>query len=160
MEQVQQPAQPGASRPKGFRDMRSKTVDVTASSLIKTSTLQPGQNLPLIVQPAMPQVDLAGWARENQEFLNTHLLKHGAVLFRGFGLTSVADFERTCLAICPELFSEYGDLPREGVSDKVYKSTPYPPDKAILFHNESSHLPSWPRKQFFMCVQKSEKGGE
>jgi hypothetical protein len=30
----------------------------------------------------------------------------------------------------------------------------------ILFHNESSHLPSWPRKQFFMCVQKAREGGE
>jgi alpha-ketoglutarate-dependent taurine dioxygenase len=62
--------------------------------------------------------------------------------------------------MCPDLFSEYGDLPREGMSDKVYASTPYPADKTILFHNESSHLPCWPRMQFFLCLQPSLQGGE
>ena len=62
--------------------------------------------------------------------------------------------------VCPDLFAEYGDLPREGISDRVYQSTPYPPDMTILFHNESSHLPTWPRKQFFMCMQKARQGGE
>jgi alpha-ketoglutarate-dependent taurine dioxygenase len=58
------------------------------------------------------------------------------------------------------LFGEYGDLPREGVSGKVYGSTPYPPDKAILFHNESSHLHRWPLKIWFFCVQPAQQGGE
>ena len=29
----------------------------------------------------------------------------------------------------------------------------------ILFHNESSHLPTWPMRQFFFCVIPSETGG-
>ena len=98
--------------------------------------------------------------RVNSETIEKYLLKHGAILFRGFGLESVSDFERVCSAVCPDLFAEYGDLPREGISDRVYQSTPYPPDMTILFHNESSHLPTWPRKQFFMCMQKARQGGE
>ena len=52
--------------------------------------------------------------------------------------------------------------PGAGVSEMkhVYGSTPYPPDKAILFHNESSHMHRWPLKIFFYCVQPSEQGGE
>jgi alpha-ketoglutarate-dependent taurine dioxygenase len=143
-----------------LREMRRKAVDLGASSLIKAAPFQPGETLPLVVEPAIGAVDLAEWARANGPWIETHLLKHGALLFRGFGLNGVADFERVSAAICPELFAEYGDLPREGVSDRIYQSTPYPRDKTILFHNESSHLPSWPRKQFFMCVQKAEQGGE
>jgi alpha-ketoglutarate-dependent taurine dioxygenase len=30
----------------------------------------------------------------------------------------------------------------------------------ILFHNESSHLSSWPLRQFFYCVKPSEEQGE
>ncbi len=147
-------------RSNDLRGMRRKAVDLNSANLVSASPLDPGQSLPLLIKPAIGPVDLAEWARANRELIENYLLKHGAILFRGFGLNSVADFERVCSAICPELFAEYGDLPREGVSDKVYQSTPYPPDMTILFHNESSHLPSWPRKQFFMCVQKSQQGGE
>jgi alpha-ketoglutarate-dependent taurine dioxygenase len=140
--------------------MRRKAVDLHSTSLVNVRPLDPGQTLPLMIEPAIGPVDLAEWARANSELIESYLLKHGAILFRGFGLDSVAGFEHVCSAICPELFAEYGDLPREGVSDKVYQSTPYPPDMTILFHNESSHLPSWPRKQFFMCAQKSQQGGE
>jgi alpha-ketoglutarate-dependent taurine dioxygenase len=148
------------AKQKRFPDTRRRAVDIASADLVKTSTLASGQALPLVVEPAVAGVDLADWAANNREFLDTRLLKHGAILFRGFGLDSIIAFERVCLALCPQLFSEYGDLPREGMSDKVYASTPYPPDKPILFHNESSHLPSWPRKQFFMCVQAAQQGGE
>jgi hypothetical protein len=33
------------------------------------------------------------------------------------------------------LFDEDGDLARENPGAKVYTSTPYPADKAILFHD-------------------------
>jgi alpha-ketoglutarate-dependent taurine dioxygenase len=147
-------------RLRSFRDIRRKAVDAGPASLIQTRTPGPEATLPLIVQPAVDQVDLADWARNNLELLETSLQKHGAILFRGFGIKTVEAFEKATLAMCPQLFAEYGDLPREGVSDMVYKSTPYPPDKAILFHNESSHLPRWPRKQFFGSLIVARQGGE
>jgi alpha-ketoglutarate-dependent taurine dioxygenase len=69
-------------------------------------------------------------------------------------------FEQFAQAVCPQLFGEYGDLPREGVSEKVYGSTPYPSDETILFHNESSHLHRWPLHIFFHCVEAAREGGE
>jgi len=100
------------------------------------------------------------WARDNQVFIDRELLTHGAILFRGFNVKSVSEFENFAQAICPELFGEYGDLPREGISGKVYESTPYPADQAILFHNESSHMHRWPMKQWFYCVQAARQKGE
>src|SRR4051812_4139537 len=142
---------------KGFR---RKAVDLSQVSLVKTRTMEEGGLLPLVMEPAVDNVDLAGWAEDNRGLIEASLYKHGAILFRGFGLGGVDDFEKVALAICPELFGEYGDLPREGVSARVYGSTPYPADQPILFHNESSHLPRWPMKQFFFSVIAAQKGGE
>ena len=107
----------------------------------------------------MDGVDLAAWAASHRDELGGWYDKHGAILFRGFGLKSVEDFEAVASAIAGELFKEYGDLPPESASQAVYGVTPYPADKMILFHNESSHLPTWPMRQFFFCVIPSETGG-
>jgi hypothetical protein len=133
------------------------------TSPVKTSVMTPGDRFPLVVAPVGGnggRVDLGAWAAEHRAFLVESLYAHGALLFRGFGLATAEDFERVASAIVPELFGEYGDLPREGTSSRVYGSTPYPANKSILFHNESSHLPRWPLKQFFFCMKASETGGE
>ncbi|MEH2238954.1 amino acid adenylation domain-containing protein [Nostoc sp.] len=137
-----------------------QSVSLLPEKLVKTTYLQPGQTFPLVIQPATDDIDLVAWAKNNQEFLQTELLKHGAILFRGFNVESVLEFESFAQAISPDLFGDYGDLPRTGEGGKVYGSTPYPPDKAILFHNESSHLDQWPLKIWFFCVQPAQQGGE
>lgn len=141
---------------KSLKDFKRKAVDLSQAT-INTSTL--GSKLPLVVTPAVENFDLADWAKTNRDFINTKLLEHGAILFRGFNLESPADFERVAASICSELYAEYGDLPREGVAGKIYKSTPYPADKMILYHNESSHMSRWPQKINFYCVQPAEQGG-
>jgi alpha-ketoglutarate-dependent taurine dioxygenase len=139
--------------------MRRKAIDTT--QLVETQFL-PGREdaLPVVVKPALDNVDLAEWAASHRDEIEGHLDRHGALLFRGFGLNGAEDFERVAAAIVPELFAEYGDLPPEPTSQRIYGSTPYPADKMILFHNESSHLPQWPLRQFFSCVVPSETGGE
>ncbi|HEY0602350.1 MAG TPA: TauD/TfdA family dioxygenase, partial [Herpetosiphonaceae bacterium] len=148
------------SKMKSFADIKPKTVSLVQDQLVKTGYLQPGATMPLVVEPNSGDVDLIEWARNNRDYIEKELLKHGALLFRGFGLTSADQFEQFAQAITPQLFGEYGDLPREGVGGNVYTSTPYPPDKMILYHNESSHVKQWPMKQWFFCVQPSQEGGE
>jgi alpha-ketoglutarate-dependent taurine dioxygenase len=143
---------------KSLKDFKRKAVDLSQAT-IHTSALQTGSKLPLLVTPAVENFDLADWAKTNRDFINTKLLEHGAILFRGFNLESPTDFERVAGSICSELFGEYGDLPREGVAGKIYKSTPYPADKMILFHNESSHMSRWPQKINFYCSLPAEQGG-
>ncbi len=148
------------SQLKKLKGARRRTVDLSQVSPIKADYLQPGETLPLVVEPNIEDLNLAEWAKSNREFIETKLLSHGAILFRGFNVDSVPEFERFALTICPDLFGEYGDLPREGVSGKVYGSTPYPSDQSILFHNESSHMHRWPMKIWFYCVKAAEQGGE
>jgi len=116
--------------------------------------------LPLVVEPRTGEVDLPEWLQSRHEFVESSLHRYGAVLFRDFHDGSVEKFADAARAICTELFGEYGDLPREGGAEQIYKSTPYPSGRPILFHNESSHLNSWPMRQFFSCVQVAPSGGE
>jgi alpha-ketoglutarate-dependent taurine dioxygenase len=134
-------------------------VEASAEKLVEIEPLLPGASMPLLVRPVVGDVDLVAWARHNKSLLEDCLLESGALLFRGFG-ADVDTFERFAEAVCSELYAEYGDLPKEEMGEKIYQSTPYPPDKTILFHNESSHLDRWPRKQFFHCVQAAQQGGE
>jgi len=143
-----------------LRAVRRKAVDLSRMKLVTTSHLTADDTLPLVIQPCADDVDLLDWAKHNCELIEAELSKHGALLFRGFGLKSIEEFESFAAAICPGLFVDYGDLPREQVGRKVYKSTPYPADKRILFHNESSHMHQWPLKQWFFCVEAAKSGGE
>lgn len=143
-----------------FKNIRPKAVHLAQRPLVKRSYLDPEQTLPLVLQPAIDDVDLVAWGQANRAKVEQELLVHGAVLFRGFLLKGAEDFEQVAQALCPALFGDYGDLPREKAGRHLYGSTPYPADKAILFHNESSHLHRWPLKQSFFCVQAAQKGGE
>jgi len=134
-------------------------VDLSAFNPIRETLLEKGQPLPLVIEPALTDVSLAEWLQANREFVEEKIALHGGVLFRGFGVNTPQEFERVAAAICGDLFAEYGDLPREDVAGKVYTSTPYPQDKSILYHNESSHLSSWPGKINFFCITAAAEGG-
>ena len=144
---------------KSMGTIRRQAVDLASFNPVRESLLQSDQPLPLIIEPAAEQVDLADWARNNREFIETKLAQHGGILFRGFNLKNASDFEPVASSICGELYSEYGDLPREDVAGKVYTSTPYPEDKRILYHCESSHMSSWPGTINFFCVTVAKEGG-
>jgi alpha-ketoglutarate-dependent taurine dioxygenase len=138
---------------------RRHPVDVARQEPVTIEPLDPAKSLPLLIKPLTDQVDLADWVSSERDRLEALLQKHGAVLFRGFPLRSVTDFERVALAFYGDLYGEYGDLPREGASGRIYQSTPYPNDQMILYHNESSHLHRWPMKIGFFCLQAAEEGG-
>jgi alpha-ketoglutarate-dependent taurine dioxygenase len=144
---------------KSLGAIRRKAVDLAHFNPIRESQMGPDQLLPLIMEPASDQVDLADWARNNREYIANKLHTHGGILFRGFNLKTPQDFERVAAGIYTELFSEYGDLPREGVGGKIYTSTPYPEDKRILYHNESSHMNRWATRISFFCVIAAKEGG-
>jgi alpha-ketoglutarate-dependent taurine dioxygenase len=143
-----------------LRSIRRKAVDLTVTPAVAKGYLTEGQRLPLVVQPTTAGVDLADWLGTNRQTVDQDLLVHGAILLRGFGITQVDAFEAVATAVCGELYGDYGDLPHEGQSRDIYQSTPYPADREILFHNESSHMHCWPLKQLFCCLKAAAVGGE
>jgi hypothetical protein len=145
---------------KKLKSLRRSGVNLKEVSLTKTEYLAEGETLPLVLRPTA-EVNLADWARGNREYIETELQRHGALLFRGFRLNSSERFEEVAVAICQQLFTEYGDLPRQDArSSRVYNSTPYPETGMILYHNESSHIHQWPLKIMFYCDTAARSGGE
>jgi amino acid adenylation domain-containing protein len=143
-----------------FRSARRRGVDLAQLRTVKTDFLAPNMRLPLVIIPDSADIDLVEWAGKNREFIEAKLLDHGAILFRDFAVSSVTEFESFANAVCPDLFADYGDLPRAEMGGKVYGSTPYPEEERILFHNESSHMHRWPMLIWFYCVKAAQSGGE
>ncbi len=88
------------------------------------------------------------------------LHRHGGVLFRGFSLPAVDDFERVSRAALPALkpYVE-GQSPRTKVADNVYTSTEFPAQYTITLHNELSYAKAPPRRIIFHChVEPAERG--
>lgn len=142
-----------------IKTLKSNKANTKPQAVIKTSELIAGKPFPLLVQSTEPELDPFNWAEKNQAQIIKWLEIHGGILFRGFNLASPVDFEKFCQAMYPELYGKYGDLPKKEAGEKIYKSTPYPNNKMIMFHNESSHQYRWPRRQWFYCEKPSATGG-
>ena len=140
---------------------RRRAVSVSSAGLVKVDYLVSHPHFPLVIQPAVKGVDLISWARGDRELIEAQLLKHGAILFRGFDIKLVEEFEQLIVAICDEALEyRYRASPRSQVSGNVYTSTDYPADQSIFPHNEHAYSPTFPLKIFFFCVTPATEGGE
>lgn len=134
--------------------------------MLKTYFLN-SQKLPLVVEPdglKRSVEDLSAAAIERREFFRNALLRHGAVLLRGFDLRSVEEFESFVRLFSGADFFKYagGVSPRVALSGSggVYTSTEYPPHLALALHNELSYSNCSPRHLYFFCHTAPESGGE
>ena len=151
------PARSKADKLGSFLKKPSKAT--SAAPLFRESLIVPGQPFPLLVEPTDPGLDLIEWVKVNRPLIEQKLGHHAGILFRGFQLHDIEDFEAFAEAVQPGLYGQYGDLPKKEGGKNTYRSTPYPEKKMILFHNESAHQDRWPRKQLFFCEQPSPVGG-
>lgn len=143
-----------------FTRIQPRGIELNEKSVIKTSYLDGAGTLPLVIQPSLNQLDLASWAGSNRQFVEDELRKHGAILFRGFHISSPVELEQFASALCTDLFNENGEHSRNAVSDNIYTPVFYPQDKKLLWHNENSFNDTWPMKIWFYCAQPAEQGGE
>ncbi len=142
-----------------LKQTRATAVSQVAHEQVRTRLLADGQGLPLVIEPLLGDLDPVHWALQARPWINEQLRTHGGLLFRGFDLPDAVAFEQFAQAIEPDLHGTYGDLPKNTSGKNIYHSTPYPEQHMILFHNESSHLPQWPRKQWFYCEIPAPRGG-
>jgi len=140
---------------------RRKSVSLAQENLVRIRPIAEGRDLPRLVEPAIPGVDLKAWAGGSRELIGRELAEHGGLLFRGFSLRTPEEFEEVVRAISGDLL-EYRERssPRDLVSGRIYTSTDYPPDQPIFLHNENSYQATWPQYIFFFCHSEPEEGGE
>lgn len=137
-----------------------KPIRVSDDALVRSRTLSSCTTLPLLVEPVIQDLNLATWCAQNREAIRAQLGVHGAVLFTGFSVKSVFDFQQIVQAVCGELL-QYTERssPRSSVGHGVYTSTDHPPTEPILLHCEQSYTLNWPMKISFHCIQAPQIGG-
>ncbi len=149
-----------ASSPR-TRTQRRQAAVVSSTNLVKERLFDNQQLLPLVIEPGESRLNLAEWAQENREALEQKLLRHGAILFRGFDVTTLEDFNQTVSALSPgALEYMFRASPRSRISGNIYTSTDYPADQPIFLHNEHSYSPRFPLRLFFYCLLPARSGGE
>ena len=140
--------------------IKRKTIHA-ADALVKERLLDSERGLPLLIEPALHGVSLPEWAGSNREFIKQRLQRHGAILFRGFNLSSVDEFELLLRSVAGDLLEySYRSTPRTQVSGRIYTSTEYPAHQTIPLHNEMSYTRSWPMMLGFFCLEVAAEGGE
>lgn len=120
---------------------------------------------PHIIENESPLDDAkeaAGWVRANLDSLRATLASEGAMLFRGFPITTAQDFDTFSAAF------GYGDFTyEESLSNavrinrtpRVFTANEAPPDVEIFLHHEMAQTPIYPQKIFFCCLSAAEEGG-
>lgn len=146
-------AKPGA--------IKRKTIRLSQEGLVREGCLRTDTPLPSLFEPAVEGLSLVSWARDNCALIEQKLLKTGAILFRGFTVREVAEFEEFLRILAGDLLEySYRSTPRSPVSGKIYTSTEYPAHQTIPQHNEMSYSRSWPMVLGFFCVEPATEGGE
>jgi alpha-ketoglutarate-dependent taurine dioxygenase len=137
-------------------------IRVEEGALVSFEALDSSRRLPMVVRPVIPEVDLPAWVQQNRDPIRRHQRDCGAVLFRGFALDAVDDFENVVRAFSAGDPAVYRDAttPRSVVRGNIYTSTDYPPDQEIFFHSELAYSVSWPLNLFFFSLRPAEEGGE
>jgi alpha-ketoglutarate-dependent taurine dioxygenase len=120
--------------------------------------------LPLLVEPNGPTgpAELAEWLSKNRSWSKERLLKHGAILFRGFGVKTPDQLESIARGIDSELKNEYlGTSPRDALTDYVFSASELPGFYPIPQHCEMTFTKTPPRRIFFWCdIASRSPGGE
>lgn len=111
-------------------------------------------------QAVMPGVDLAVWLCAHRGEVETHLLSHGAMLFRGFAVDGAGEFGTVARALASGLL-DYLEraAPRQEVAPQVFTSTELAADQWIPLHHEMSYSHNWPGRLYFYCDMPAEAGG-
>ncbi|GAA3154214.1 non-ribosomal peptide synthetase [Streptomyces echinatus] len=154
---------PGRGRRRGPGTLRGITptrVAMASDDVVVREALREGADLPVVLRPAHPDVDPATWARAHRARLDADLERHGALLFRGFGITHPDALERFASVFVDDLFGENGEHPRAALGGKVYTPVFFPPEEKLLWHNENSFNDEGPTRIWFCCARPAESGGE
>ncbi|CAN1168449.1 Clavaminate synthase-like protein At3g21360 [Linum perenne] len=119
---------------------------------------------PAVMTPAFPSSSLADFISviESQKpYIESLLQKTGAILFRGFPVSTASQFNQVVEAF------DYADQPylggsatRTHVVGRVFTSNESPPHQKIPFHHEMAYASEFPTKLFFFCEVEPGSGGE
>lgn len=139
---------------------KRKRITVTEQTLVQTRHLDEQRAIPYVLEPNGGAVKIAEWAAVNEDLITKLLHRHGALLFRGFSVSTLPQFEQLSQTLINGLM-EYAERssPRSRLGSGVYTSTNHPAGQEILLHTEQSYTLNWPMRICFGCLLPAEQGG-
>tara|TARA_R110002072_G_scaffold13418_12_gene56323 strand:- start:91638 stop:92654 length:1017 start_codon:yes stop_codon:yes gene_type:complete len=136
------------------------TVTIAEQRLIKHKLF------PLVVaatdaEAGFSDSELHQWMRNHRVEIHKRLIDHGAVLLRGFPVSTADAFEQlldqTQYQNMPYIG---GAAPRNKVTEsRIVTANEAPASESIPFHHEMAQVPTPPGYIFFFCDVASETGG-
>ena len=145
----------------GVKLVRRERKRKTSSELVHGGGLEENKNLPYLYEAQRNNVNLQSWLEQNRKQVNDKLQNSGAILFRGFDVNNIVDFQNVVEAHSDQLLTyDYASTPRTAIESKVYTSTEYPSDQEIGMHNEMSYTKKYPNNLWFFCKTPAQVGGE
>jgi alpha-ketoglutarate-dependent taurine dioxygenase len=150
---IKSPGRPSATK--------RKRIALSQGQLVRESFVSDNGTLPLLLEPVVEGLRLVDWTTNNREHVEQQLLCYGAILFRGFDVKTVGEFEQFMKTLAGDLLDySYRSTPRTQMSGRIYTSTEYPAHQTIPLHNEMSYTRRWPMMIGFFCMETAEQGGE
>ncbi|MDN3646219.1 TauD/TfdA family dioxygenase [Pontixanthobacter aestiaquae] len=106
--------------------------------------------------------DLADYLVSHKPVIDTQLAASGAMLFRGFDVPSVGEFDAAVSAYGEPNFpykESLSNAVRVNLTERVFTANEAPPTTSIHLHHEMAQTPIYPSKLFFYCEIAPDKGG-
>lgn len=145
---------------KKFLEAEDRFDKTAHKNVIEMSYLEGNNSKVPVVQAREESLDLSSWVLHNASVIEKKILQYGAVLFKGFDVYSIDEFEKFSLTVCSKLYKDNSEHVPVGESQHVQTPVPYSPNMKLLWHNENSFNNTWPTKIIFGCSQPAHSGGE
>jgi alpha-ketoglutarate-dependent taurine dioxygenase len=124
-----------------------------------------GVTFPLVLQCQTPSATLDGsvaWVSQHRAELLKQSATHGAILFRGFPLSTPQELDAFVTAFDLPNFAydqSLSNAVRVNKTPRVFTANEAPPSVTIFLHHEMAQTPIYPSRLFFFCEQPAETGG-
>jgi alpha-ketoglutarate-dependent taurine dioxygenase len=104
---------------------------------------------------------LHDFAKKHKDALKDLLVKHGAILFRGFEVINAEQFKKIIKVFATELAQEYkGTAPRISVANSVFTTSEVADDVILAAHTEMAYSYKRPGIVALYCEVEPSKYGE
>lgn len=116
-----------------------------------------------VIEPAIEGINLPRWLKSNGDKVDALVKKHGAILFRGFNVSSDDDFKEVNASLpwtSVEPNSWENTAPRKRIKEGVYVASTVPSTQSIFLHSDHTQSVYFAEKLVFFCSMPPTSGGE
>ncbi|KAL0541936.1 hypothetical protein IC582_022017 [Cucumis melo] len=123
-----------------------------------------GETIPLVLNP--PQANKADFEslllalKKNHDWLDQMIIKHSAVLLRGYDVSKAEEFNDIVEAFGWEDIRYVGPAPRTHIYKRIWTANEGPLSEFIYYHHEMVLIKEYPKRVILYCEIPPPEGGE